>query len=66
MRPLKSVRGRDVYVIHSRYAEPGHTVNDKLCELLFLVGALVDASAARVSVVAPYLTLARQARSCLA
>ncbi|WP_425194992.1 ribose-phosphate diphosphokinase [Paraburkholderia phymatum] len=62
MRPLESVRGRDVYVIHSLYAEPGHTVNDKLCELLFFVGALVDASAARVSVVAPYLCYARKDR----
>ena len=55
MLPLESVRGGDVYVVHSLYGEPGHTVNDKLCELLFFVGALVDASAARVSVVAPYL-----------
>ena len=62
MRPLESVRGRDVYVIHSLYAEPGHTVNDKLCELLFFVGALVDASAARVSVIAPYLCYARKDR----
>ncbi|MEM5365188.1 ribose-phosphate diphosphokinase [Paraburkholderia azotifigens] len=62
MRPLESVRGRDVYVIHSLYAEPGHTVNDKLCELLFFAGALVDASAARVSIVAPYLCYARKDR----
>jgi ribose-phosphate pyrophosphokinase len=62
MRPLESVRGRDVYVIHSLYGEPGHTDNDKLCELLFFVGALVDASAARVSVVAPYLCYARKGR----
>ena len=62
MRPLESVRDRDVYVIHSMYADPGHTVNDKLCELLFFVGALVDACAARVSVVAPYLCYARQDR----
>lgn len=62
MRPLVSVRGRDVYVIHSLYDEPGHSVNDKLCELLFFVGALNDASAARVSVVAPYLCYARKDR----
>ncbi|WP_028214088.1 ribose-phosphate diphosphokinase [Paraburkholderia mimosarum] len=62
MRPLESVRGRDVYVIHSLYGEPGHSVCDKLCELLFFVGALVDASAARVSVVAPYLCYARKDR----
>ncbi|WP_434664282.1 ribose-phosphate pyrophosphokinase [Paraburkholderia sp. A3BS-1L] len=62
MRPLESVRGRDVYVIQSLYAEPGHSVNDKLCELLFFVGALADASAARVSVVAPYLCYARKDR----
>lgn len=62
MRPLESVRGREVYVIHSLYAEPGHSVNDKLCELLFFVGALVDASAAHVNVVAPYLCYARKDR----
>mgnify|MGYP003472064668 CR=1 FL=1 len=36
-RPLESVRGRDVYVIQSLYGEPGQSVNDKLCRLLFFL-----------------------------
>ncbi len=59
-RPLTSVRGKDVYVIQSLYAEPGNSVNDKLCRLLFFVGALRDASAERITVVAPYLAYARK------
>jgi ribose-phosphate pyrophosphokinase len=59
-RPLVSVRGRDVFAIHSLYAEPGQSANDKLLRLLFFVGALRDASAARVTAVAPYLAYARK------
>lgn len=59
-RPLVNVRDRDVFVIHSLYGEPGRSVNDKLLRLLFFVGALVDAAAARVTVVAPYLAYARK------
>lgn len=61
-RPLENVRGRDAYVIHSLYAEPGMSVNDKLVRLLFFVGALKDASAARVTAVCPYLAYARKDR----
>lgn len=61
-RPLESVRGRDVYVIHSLYGEPGMSVNDKLVRLLFFIGALKDASAARVTAVCPYLAYARKDR----
>ena len=35
---------------------------DKLCRLLFFLGALKDAGAARVTVVAPYLCYARKDR----
>jgi ribose-phosphate pyrophosphokinase len=59
-RPLTSVRGKDVYVIQSLYAEPNNSVNDKFCRLLFFVGALRDASAQRITVVAPYLAYARK------
>ena len=48
-RPLENVRGRDVFVIHSLYGEPGMSANDKLVRLLFFIGALKDASAARVT-----------------
>jgi len=61
-RPLESVRGKDVYVIHSLYGEPGHSANDKLVRLLFFVGALKDAGAARVTAVMPYLAYARKDR----
>ncbi|HET7728765.1 MAG TPA: ribose-phosphate diphosphokinase [Usitatibacter sp.] len=59
-RPLVSVRGRDVYAIHSLHGEPGQSVNDKLLRLLFFVGALRDASAARVTAVVPYLAYSRK------
>lgn len=61
-RPLESVRGRDVYVIHSLYGEPGTSANDKLIRLLFFIGALKDASAARVTAVCPYLAYSRKDR----
>ena len=61
-RPLENVRGRDVYVIHSLYGEPGMSANDKLVRLLFFIGALKDASAARVTAVCPYLAYSRKDR----
>ncbi len=62
VRPLEYVRGADVYVMQSLYAEPGRSVNDKLCRLLFFIGALKDASAQRVTAVMPYLCYARKDR----
>jgi ribose-phosphate pyrophosphokinase len=59
-RPLESVRGKDAYVIQSLYGEPGNSANDKLVRLLFFIGALKDASAARVTAVVPYLAYARK------
>jgi ribose-phosphate pyrophosphokinase len=59
-RPLASVRGRDVYVVHSLYGEPGNSANDKLLRLLFLVAALRDDGAQRVRAVVPYLCYARK------
>jgi ribose-phosphate pyrophosphokinase len=61
-RPLENVRGRDVYVIHSLYGEPGMSANDKLIRLLFFIGALKDASAAQVTAVCPYLAYSRKDR----
>jgi len=61
-RPLENVRGRDVYVIHSLYGEPGMSANDKLVRLLFFVGALKDASAAQVTAICPYLAYSRKDR----
>ena len=62
VRPLMNVRGQDVFVIQSLYGEPGASVNDKLCRLLFFIGALKDASAERVTAVVPYLCYARKDR----
>ena len=61
-RPLESVRGRDVYVVHSLYGDYAQTANDKLVRLLFFIGALKDAAAERVTAVVPYLCYARKDR----
>lgn len=61
-RPLASVRGRDVFVIQSLYGDPRQSGNDKLCRLLFFIGALKDAAAARVTAIVPYLAYARKDR----
>lgn len=59
-RPLVNVRERDVFVIQSLYADDRQSVNDKLCRLLFFLGAVRDAGAARVTAVVPYLGYARK------
>ena len=61
-RPLDPVGGADVYVIHSLHGGPAQSANDKLCRLLFFVGALKDAGARRVTAVAPYLCYSRKDR----
>jgi ribose-phosphate pyrophosphokinase len=61
-RPLDPVRGGDVYVLHSLHGGPTQSANDKLCRLLFFIGALKDAGAARVTAVVPYLCYARKDR----
>ncbi len=61
-RPLEYVAGADVYVIHSLHAGPVQSPNDKLCRLLFFIGALKDAGAGCVTAVAPYLCYARKDR----
>lgn len=62
IRPLANVRNKDVFVISSLYGEADTSVSDKLCRLLFFVGALKDASARRVTIVAPYLCFQRKDR----
>ena len=61
-RPLDPVEGADVYVVQSLHGGPDESANDKLCRLLFFIGALKDAGAARVTAVAPYLCYARKDR----
>ena len=60
IRPLESVRGRDVYLLQSLYGDGDLTVNDRLMRTLTFLGALRDAGAARVTAVAPYLCYARK------
>ena len=61
-RPLVSVRGHNVYVIQSLHSGPAASANDKLCRLLFFIGALKENGARRVTAVIPYLAYARKDR----
>jgi len=61
-RPLVNVRGRDVFVVQSLNGDETASANDKLCRLLFFIGALKDASAEKVTAVIPYLSYARKDR----
>lgn len=61
-RPLVSVRGEDVYVVHSLRGQAGASANDKLVTLLFFVAACKENGARRVTVVAPYLCYSRKDR----
>lgn len=62
IRPLTGVRNRHVYVLAALAASPGQSVNDKLCKLLFFIGALKQSAARSVTLVAPYLCYARKER----
>ena len=61
-RPLHTVCGHDVFVLHSLHGDAGQSSNDQLCRLLFFCGALKDAGAERVTAVTPYLCYARKDR----
>ena len=62
IRPLESVRNRDAYIVHTLHGDFEASACDRLCELLFLAGAVLDAGAARVCAVIPYLAFARKDR----
>jgi len=62
LRPLETVAGADVYVAQSLHAGPKLSADDKLNRLLFFIGSLKDAGAARVTAIAPYLCYARKDR----
>jgi ribose-phosphate pyrophosphokinase len=62
VRPLEAVAGNDVYIVHSLHGGPVESPNDKLCRLLFFIGALRDAGAENVTAVVPYLCYARKDR----
>lgn len=61
-RPLDAVNGVDVYVVQSLHSGPDQSANDKLCRLLFFIGAVKDAGARRVTAITPYLCYARKDR----
>jgi ribose-phosphate pyrophosphokinase len=61
-RPLENVRNEELFVIQSLYGDEAQSVNDKLCRLLFFIGALKDAAAKKVTAVVPYLCYARKDR----
>jgi ribose-phosphate pyrophosphokinase len=62
VRSLEPVGGTDAYIIQSLHSGPSESANDKLCRLLFLIGALKDGGAARVTAIVPYLCYARKDR----
>lgn len=61
-RPMVGVRGADAYVIQSLHGSREESPNDKLCRLLFFLGALRTNGAARITAVIPYLAYARKDR----
>ena len=59
-RPTVNVRGRDTYVVASMAGDETGSANDKLCRALFFIGALKEAAAKSVTLVAPYLCYSRK------
>lgn len=62
IRPLQTVRHRDVYVVQSLYSDADDSLNDKLVRLLFFIGALRESGAGRITAVVPYLCYSRKER----
>lgn len=61
-RPLVSVRGRDVYVLHSLHGQARASANDKLCRLLFFIACCKENGASRVTAIVPYVAYSRKDR----
>lgn len=61
-RPLVSISGQDLYILHSLNGAPGASANDKLMRLLLFIGACRINGARSVTVVAPYLAYSRKDR----
>lgn len=61
-RPLVSVRGKDVFVLHGLQGTPGASANDRLIRLLFFLAACRENGASRVTAIAPYLAYSRKDR----
>jgi ribose-phosphate pyrophosphokinase len=62
IRALDNVRGTDCFVVQSLDGGAEGAAHDRLLRVLFLVGSLKDAGAARVTGVFPYLAYARKDR----
>jgi ribose-phosphate pyrophosphokinase len=61
-RPLVSVRGEDVFVIHALAGNGDGSANDKFLKLLFFIATCRENGASRVTAVVPYLAYARKDR----
>jgi ribose-phosphate pyrophosphokinase len=61
-RPVVEVRGRSVYVVQSMSGDAVASANDRLVRALFLIAALRDAGAARITACLPYLAYLRKDR----
>lgn len=61
-RPLVSVRGQDVYVLHAAHGDERHSANDKLIHLLWFIAAAKENGADRVTAIVPYLPYSRKDR----
>ncbi len=61
-RPLVSVRGEDVYILHSLAGDADSSANDRLTKLLFFIATCRENGAARVTAITPYLAYARMER----
>lgn len=59
-RPLVSVRGEDVYVLHTLHGPGGQSAADRLMRLLFFIATCRENGAARVTAVTPYLAFMRK------
>ena len=61
-RPRVSVRGHDVFIVHSVAGTEKSSANDKLCKLLFFIAACKSNGAKTVSAITPYLPYSRKDR----
>lgn len=59
VHPIESVENNDIYVFHSLGGDDRFSVNDRLCELCFMLSSLKDQGAIKVTAVIPYLGYGR-------
>lgn len=62
IRSLASVRRQHCILVGSIKSDDKMSANDALCQHIFLIGSLLDAGAAQVSSVVPYLAYTRKDR----